>query len=287
MIKRLLLLILCVCLFAPPCSASSRGKSEVKKGNILYDQGQFEEALKSYEEALSDLPNSEIVNFNLGDALYKTKDYKAAIGQFEKTLVAEDEAIEQKASYNIGNAKYKYGIGFEDSDLEQAIDLLEQSLRHYERAMELDAEDEDAKFNYEFVKKELERLKQKQQQQQQQQQQKVDDQDQKQQQQQGDDNEQEQQQQQQQQQQDQQQEEKNRDEQQQQKDQQQEQSQDQQQDQDKKDQQQNVQQQQQAAELSEQQALKLLEGYSQDEEPKGLYKEKIPTSGLPEVYKDW
>ena len=136
-------------------------KNKVKEGNLLYNKGEFEKALKQYEEAFLEAPDSDIVNFNLGSALYKTEDYKGAISHFEKALITERKRLLENASYNMANAEYKYGISKEDSGLEEAIRYLERSLGHYEQALSIDPEDEDAEYNYEFVKKELERLKKK------------------------------------------------------------------------------------------------------------------------------
>lgn len=154
--------ILLICsLFAKPCFARSKAKSEVKRGNSFYNQDKFQEALKSYEKAILDSPNSDIVNYDLAAGLYKTENYKDAVKHFEKSLIAKDASLEQKANYNLGNSEYKYGISMEEQNLEGAIDLLKHALHHYENAIELDAEDKDAKHNYEFVKKELERLQKK------------------------------------------------------------------------------------------------------------------------------
>ncbi len=121
--KRIILLLVLFCLFSSPCSAG-KAEKEVKEGNRLYKKGKFSEALTSYEQALLDEPDSDIVNYDLGTALYKSEDYKRALEHFQRSLVSEDEALEQKASYNVGNAKYKYGIGQEDTDLAGAIGLL-------------------------------------------------------------------------------------------------------------------------------------------------------------------
>lgn len=140
------------------CFAGVKAKKEVKRGNLLYNKGKFEEALKKYKEASSEVPDSDVVNFNMGTALYKMGEYEKAMKYFQKSLVSDNPRLEQKASYNLGNAKYKYGMTKKDTDLPGTVDLLKQALRHYEYAIELDAEDKDAKYNYEFVKKELERL---------------------------------------------------------------------------------------------------------------------------------
>ncbi|MFC1699485.1 tetratricopeptide repeat protein [Candidatus Omnitrophota bacterium] len=258
------------------CSAASLAKKSVKAGNLLYNKGEFSEALKNYEQAFTDAPESEIVNYNLGAGLYKTEDYQAAVEHFERVLVTADQSLEQKASYNSGNAKYKFGIGYEESDLPNAIGLLEDSLRHYQRAIELDPEDADAKYNLEFVQKELQRLIQKQEQQQsgQQQDQSGQGQEQK------DQNQQQNQQQQEQQEQQEQQQEQSQPEQQSAEDFESEQA-------DESDQAESAQRPVQSKQMSEQEALMLLEGYSQEEESQGLYKEKMPAYGYPDVIKDW
>ena len=159
--KSVLLFLTALCFLINASYASGLPKREVKRGNLLYNEKKFDEALKEYESAFLGAPDSDIVNFNLGAALYKTKDYKAAISHFEKGFVSSDRVLEEKANYNTGNAEYKYGITQEDVNLEGAIKYLEKALGHYERAISIDPEDEDAKYNYEFVKKELERMKKK------------------------------------------------------------------------------------------------------------------------------
>jgi Ca-activated chloride channel family protein len=279
----LILLFFSVCL----CFAATPAKKQIKTGNLLYNKEQFPEALKHYEDALLKSPDSDIVNFDLGNALYKIKDYVKAITHFEKSLLTQDKSLEQNASYNLGNTKYKYGISKEDSDLEGAINLLKQSLRHYERALELDPSDQDAQYNYEFVKKELERLEKKLKQKPQEQKQQSSPQQQKQDKKESP--------------------EKDKSEQQKSQEQNAE-SENKQQDispqekesphgepQGKQDQQKASPEPKQEGgsaqgaqgEMSDKQAEMALDNYRQEEEPKGLYKEKIPVHELPETQKDW
>ena len=136
---------------------------DVKKGNALYEEEKYDAALKKYNKALESLPESDVVNFNAGSAHYKIGDYKEAEGSFAKSLLTEDRGLEAGANYNIGNAKYRRGEPSEKTEPEKAIKLYREALEYYTRAMELDKKDEDAKFNYEFVKKKLEELQKKQQ----------------------------------------------------------------------------------------------------------------------------
>ena len=286
--KRAFLLILFLCLSISPCFAGSKAKKEVKKGNLLYNKGEFQDALKKYEEALLDDPDSDVINFNLGDALYKTEDYKKAITHFEKSLVSDSESLEQNASYNVGNAKYKYGLAQENTDISSAVDLLRQSLRHYERAIELDPKDEDAKYNYEFVKEELKRLEQLQQQQQSQEKQEKSESE-KEQSEQGQGQQAQQEQQQQSGQEEKESEEKEGQPQEQQRQEEQEQQAESKgsPDENEESSQQAGQARETAGEMSEKEAQMLLDSYRHEEEPKGLLKGKMSTRNLSEVLKDW
>lgn len=277
--KRVFCVISIYLLLALPCYAGISAKREVKKGNLLYNKGKFDESLKRYEKAFRGAPDSEIVNFDLGAALYKLKDYEGALEHFKRSLVTDEPSLQQKANYNLGSAEYKSGISKEDSDLPWAVALLQEALRHYEKAIMLDIDDEDAKYNYEFVKEELKRLREKlkQQQEQQKQQQEKEEKES-----QGEKEE----------------------SQQQQKQQEQQQQQAQEQSQQEKERLKEKGAQQQAEEeekepgeegsseypiekMSEKEAIMLLESYSQEEEPRGLYKERIELPAAGEVIKDW
>jgi len=133
---------------------------DIKKGNSLYREEKYDEAVEKYRSALDKAPASDIVNYDAGAAYYKKKAYKDAEGYFTKALATDDPGLEGKANYNIGNAKYRQGEPLERSDVSGAIKLYEEALDHYKRAIDIDGKDEDAKFNYEFVKEKLNKLKQ-------------------------------------------------------------------------------------------------------------------------------
>lgn len=143
-------------------------RRNVKQGNLLYKQGDYAASKEKYSAALERIPESDIINFNLGTALYKNEDYEEAIDRLQKSLLSEDDGLKRGAYYNLGNALYKSGVMHEEDDVSLAISTLEKSLGQYERALAME-KDDDAKHNHEFVKKELARLQIKQQQQQQQQ----------------------------------------------------------------------------------------------------------------------
>ena len=136
------------------CYAASV-RASIKEGNSLYRQGKFDEALKYYNEAKVDMPNSDIVNFNIGTALYQKGDYEKAIEAFTKTLLSDNPEIEEKAAYNIGNSKYRLGRLKVNTDLASTVNLYREALDYYKRAIELNQNNTNAKYNHEFVEKEL------------------------------------------------------------------------------------------------------------------------------------
>ena len=141
--------------------------SEVNKANDLYRQGKFDDSLGLYQEALGQDDKSSVVKYDLGTALYKKGEYTKALGFLEQAAQDKNIKIRPKAEYNLGNVLYKSGIQKENTNVDAAIKSLQGALGHYEQTIAVDPKDQDAQFNQDFVKKEIERLKQKKQQQQQ------------------------------------------------------------------------------------------------------------------------
>lgn len=144
----------------------------VEQANDAYQQGDYPNAIEKYQQAIAQKPENDIINFDLGTAYYKNKDYIKSLKHLQKALLTEDAALQQKTHYNLGNAYYRHGITAEDQNIDTAISRLENALDHLKTAVQMDAQDADAKANKEFVEQELKRLREKKRQQQQQQKQK-------------------------------------------------------------------------------------------------------------------
>lgn len=125
-------------------------KKKGRQGNSLMRQERFEEAAAAYREALADFETAEpdavhsgLLN-NLGAALYRQGDFEGAQNAFEAALaLAPEDAAGSAAAYNSGGAAYR------SEDLEGA-------LARYRQALLEDPSNEDARFNYEFVRRQLE-----------------------------------------------------------------------------------------------------------------------------------
>ena len=132
----------------PSLAAAQPGRGAVDAGNRLYDEGRFEEAHEQYLEALREVPDSPIVPFNDGNALYRTEEHQRAMESYWQAVESGDPAVEAQAWYNLGNALYKQH-------------QLEPALEAYKEALRRDPADTDAKHNVEVT---LEQLQQQQEQ---------------------------------------------------------------------------------------------------------------------------
>ncbi|MCP4661063.1 MAG: tetratricopeptide repeat protein [bacterium] len=146
-----------------------------------YASGNWEQALEGFVDQQVEHPENSEVALNLGSVHYEMKDYEEAERHFASAVLSGDPGVRNQALFNLGNSAYRQG------KLQEAVEL-------YMAALEADPDDEDAKFNLEFVRDEIRRRHEEAQKRQQEQQQEGDQQ--QQQQQQGDDQQQQQQQQQ-------------------------------------------------------------------------------------------
>ena len=126
------------CLALPSIAAAQPGRGAVDAGNRLYDEGRYEEAHEQYLEALRQAPDSPIVPFNDGNALYRTEELQRAMESYRRAVESGDPAIEAQAWYNLGNALYKQ-------------QQLEPALEAYKEALRRNPADTDAKHNFEVT----------------------------------------------------------------------------------------------------------------------------------------
>jgi Ca-activated chloride channel family protein len=126
-----------------------------------YESGMYEQALSGFVDLQVERPDDPAVALNLGSVHYQMRNYEEADRAFFGASRSTDEILREQAFYNLGNSAFRQGR------LEEAVEL-------YKAALEIDPDDDDAKFNLEFVRDEIRRRheeEQKRQEEQQQQQQ--------------------------------------------------------------------------------------------------------------------
>lgn len=186
---RLLLLVGVLLLTLPAAAQKYPERREVRRGNRSFEREQYDGSIERYRRALTLADSCWEATYNLGNALYKREmrllEREASAAQpspmlpqqpgmgmsgeeAQKEVAARfDEAVQllslaaadtlrtreerAEAYYNLG------GVQFAQQKLQESLQSLRQSLK-------LNPGDEDAKFNYTFVKRLLENQQDQQQQ---------------------------------------------------------------------------------------------------------------------------
>ncbi len=134
-----------------------------------FERGRFLKAEEEFRQLLQRHPDNPRLHYNFGAAAYRNENFADAARAFTNALSSPDVALQQKALYNLGDALFR--LGQEASDFNAITQQWHGAIRSFDGALQLDPNDEDAKFNRDFVQKKLEELLQQQQQDQQQDQQ--------------------------------------------------------------------------------------------------------------------
>ena len=121
-------------------------RAQVRKGTREYHKGNYEEAIKRDESALTLVPGQFEATYDRGNALYKAEMYDRA----EQTMMQaaadtlRSDAERAEAWYNLGNARFK------QQKYQEALESYRQSLR-------LNPDDMEAKYNYAYTKRLLDK----------------------------------------------------------------------------------------------------------------------------------
>lgn len=137
MIKQLLTLALLISTFSG--IAQNELKKNWYKGNILYQNGEFSDALLYFQKAVDNSPLNFKANFNLGNTFFRTEDYEKATAQFEKIAQIAPSKLDQSWVYhNLGNAHLL------NNKINEAIDA-------YKEALRLNPKDEETRYNLAYA----------------------------------------------------------------------------------------------------------------------------------------
>ena len=125
----------------------------VRQGNSLYDKGNFNDALKAYDQSLIDQPQILDPKFNKADCYFRLDDLAKAIDlNNEVAADSKDMKLVEKAKYNLGNCYFQQGTKQKDSDLQKALEDLKTSIVCWRGALELNPENEMAAKNIEVAR---------------------------------------------------------------------------------------------------------------------------------------
>lgn len=143
-------------------------------GTRALKKGDSEKALEHFEKAAQNADPEELarIRFGQGSAHYQASNYSAAGDAFAEALLSDDKKLQRDAHSQLANSLFhramKKAQNSEDG-LEEPISYLEDALKHYDSALEIDDQHESSFENRKATEEALEKLKQQQQQQEEQQ----------------------------------------------------------------------------------------------------------------------
>ena len=142
-----------VILFFPVAGDAESARSLIEKGNEAFGQGDYSASLEHYNKAAEMEPDSAIVLFNRGDALYRQEKYAEALNVFEqaaaKALQNNDRMLEAQSRYNMGNSSFHEAEKLRQENLEMSLAEYKRSSQYYQSAAKLDPDFTDAAYNLE------------------------------------------------------------------------------------------------------------------------------------------
>ncbi len=120
----------------------------IDNGNTEYKNEKYNEAEILYRKSLEKNRESEIANFNLGDALYKQGKYEDAANIFNGIAgKTTDKDLKAKAFHNLGNSLLK-------------TEKYQESVNAYKNSLKNNSVDEETRYNLAYAMSKLQQQQQ-------------------------------------------------------------------------------------------------------------------------------
>jgi tetratricopeptide (TPR) repeat protein len=122
--------------------------ADLRRAEQRYEIGDYPQALELFQQA-SKREDSPSLRYNTGNAQYRLRRYEEAVKTYREALTG-DRALQHRAYFNLGNA---YVRAAEDAGRD--LDALRRAVTAFEEALRLDPADRDAKWNLELALRRL------------------------------------------------------------------------------------------------------------------------------------
>ncbi|MGB2863711.1 MAG: tetratricopeptide repeat protein [Sedimentisphaerales bacterium] len=143
----LLVLVIVQAAFADSARVST------SQGNKLYRQGNFNEAINSYDQALLETPGALEPKFNQANSFYRLDDLGKAMDLYRQVAAeGKDMKLVAKAKYNLGNSYFQQGSKQKDSNLQKAIDDLKTAIGSWRGVLDIEPENKKSAKNIEVAR---------------------------------------------------------------------------------------------------------------------------------------
>ena len=111
----------------------------VRQANKNYSEGNFNEAINKYDQALVDKPEALRPKFNKANSYYRLDDLAKAMDLYGQVAAeTRDMKLVAKAKYNTGNCYFQRGSKQRDSDLQKALDDMKTSITFWRQVLDIE-----------------------------------------------------------------------------------------------------------------------------------------------------
>ncbi len=149
-------------LIATPALAQ-KPNGKVRDGNRQYKREHYDRAEIEYRKALEIDSTYYKSHYNLGNTLYRNKNYTEAARQYGTALESANLTPAQRSQtlHNLGNSYLQQGL----ADKANGMENFKQAVTNYQEALKLDPNNDDTRYNLSYAMKMLQQAQQQQQQQ--------------------------------------------------------------------------------------------------------------------------
>ena len=143
--KRYLILIIFLTAALTAAAQKYPERSLVRRGNRAYDRGRYEVGIERYTRALEAAPGNWEAMYDLGNAL-------ASAERFDKA----EETLRAAAADSLRSGDERAEAYFNLGNVQLSQQKLKEALESYKNSLRMNPSDEEAKYNYVYVKRLLE-----------------------------------------------------------------------------------------------------------------------------------
>ncbi|MBN2313885.1 MAG: tetratricopeptide repeat protein, partial [Sedimentisphaerales bacterium] len=123
------------------------------EGNKLYEQGNFNEAINQYDQALVEAPQALEPKFNKANSYFRLDDLNNAMNLYREVAAeSKDMTLVARAKYNLGNTYFQQGSKQKDSNLRKAIEDMETAIGSWRSALDIEPKNTKAAKNIEVAR---------------------------------------------------------------------------------------------------------------------------------------
>jgi Ca-activated chloride channel family protein len=149
--KKVIQLLLALLMVQAVSAQSARDSTS--EGNKLYKQGKFNEAINSYDQALTESPGALEPKFNQANSYYRLDDLSKALDLYRQVAAeSKDMKLVAKSKYNLGNTYFQQGSKQKDSNLQKAIDDMKTAISSWRGVLDIEPKNTKAAKNIEVAR---------------------------------------------------------------------------------------------------------------------------------------